>query len=59
MFIVSAAMDTVTEADLGLLLPELRFRVLFIKYAYSRTRAQVNRVKRSENGMIVDPVTLS
>jgi len=58
--IVSAAMDTVTEADLAIALARVG-GVGFIhkNMPIAEQAAQVNKVKRSENGMIADPVTLS
>src|SRR5262249_40883160 len=57
--IVSAAMDTVTEAALAIALArEGGIGVLHKNMAIEEQAAQVDRVKRSESGMIVDPVTL-
>ena len=58
--IVSAAMDTVTEADLAIALARVGgLGFIHKNMPISEQAAQVNRVKRSENGMISDPVTLS
>ena len=57
--IVSAAMDTVTEAELAIALArEGGIGVIHKNLSIRAQCAQVDRVKRSESGMIVDPVTL-
>ena len=57
--IVSAAMDTVTEAELAIALArEGGIGVIHKNLGIAEQCAQVDRVKRSESGMIVDPVTL-
>jgi IMP dehydrogenase len=57
--IVSAAMDTVTEAELAIALArEGGIGVIHKNLSIREQCAQVDRVKRSESGMIVDPVTL-
>ena len=58
--IVSAAMDTVTEARLAIALArEGGIGVLHRNLSISDQVAEVDKVKRSEAGMIVEPVTLS
>lgn len=58
--IVSAAMDTVTEGDLAIALARVGgLGFIHKNMPIVEQAAQVNRVKRSENGMISDPVTLS
>lgn len=58
--IVSAAMDTVTEADLAIAIARVGgLGFIHKNMPIPEQAAQVNRVKRSENGMISDPVTLS
>lgn len=58
--IVSAAMDTVTEGDLAIALARVGgLGFIHKNMPIAEQAAQVNRVKRSENGMISDPVTLS
>ncbi len=58
--IVSAAMDTVTEADLAIALARVGgLGFIHKNMTIAEQAAQVNSVKRSENGMIADPVTLS
>ncbi len=58
--IVSAAMDTVTEAELAIALARVGgLGFIHKNMPIAEQAAQVNRVKRSENGMIADPVTLS
>jgi IMP dehydrogenase len=57
--IVSAAMDTVTEARLAIALArEGGIGVLHRNLAIEDQVAEVDKVKRSEAGMIVEPVTL-
>src|ERR671934_1088680 len=57
--IVSAAMDTVTEARLAIALArEGGIGVLHRNLSIEAQVAEVDKVKRSEAGMIVDPVTL-
>ena len=57
--LVSAAMDTVTEASLAIALArEGGIGVLHKNLSIADQAAQVDRVKRSESGMIVDPFTL-
>jgi len=58
--IVSAAMDTVTEGDLAIAIARVGgLGFIHKNMPIAEQAAQVNRVKRSENGMIADPVTLS
>ncbi len=58
--IVSAAMDTVTEADMAIALARVGgLGFIHKNMPIAEQAAQVNKVKRSENGMISDPVTLS
>jgi len=57
---VSAAMDTVTEAHLAIAMARqggLGF--VHRNMSVERQTEEVDRVKRSESGMIVDPVTIS
>ena len=57
--IVSAAMDTVTEAELAIAIArEGGLGVIHKNLSIAEQSAQVDRVKRSESGMIADPVTL-
>ncbi|MBR3847197.1 MAG: IMP dehydrogenase, partial [Alistipes sp.] len=58
--IVSAAMDTVTEAPLAIALArEGGIGVIHKNMTIAEQAAHVRRVKRAENGMIYDPVTIS
>lgn len=58
--IVSAAMDTVTEAELAIALArEGGIGVIHKNMTIAQQAAQVRRVKRDENGMIYDPITIS
>jgi IMP dehydrogenase len=57
--IVSAAMDTVTEARLAIALArEGGIGIIHRNLPPAAQAAEVEKVKRSESGMIVDPVTL-
>jgi IMP dehydrogenase len=57
--IVSAAMDTVTEARLAIALArEGGIGILHRNLSIAEQAAEVDKVKRSESGMIVEPVTL-
>jgi IMP dehydrogenase len=57
--LVSAAMDTVTEAELAIALArEGGIGILHRNMSIERQAAEVDKVKRSESGMIIDPVTL-
>ncbi len=57
---VSAAMDTVTETPLGIALArEGGIGMLHKNMSIERQAEQVRKVKRSENGLIVDPITLA
>lgn len=57
--IISAAMDTVTEADLAIALAqEGGIGIIHKNMTIAQQAAQVRKVKRSESGMIIDPVTL-
>lgn len=57
--ILSAAMDTVTEADMAIALAqEGGMGVIHKNLSPTRQAEHVRRVKRAESGVIVDPVTL-
>ena len=57
--LLSAAMDTVTEATLAIALArEGGIGILHKNMSVEQQAEQVRRVKRSESGMIIDPVTL-
>jgi IMP dehydrogenase len=57
--IVSAAMDTVTEAKLAIAMAqEGGIGVLHKNMSIEQQAAEVLKVKRSENGMIINPITL-
>jgi IMP dehydrogenase len=57
--IVSAAMDTVTEARLAIALArEGGIGIVHRNLSIAEQVAEVDKVKRSESGMIVEPVTL-
>lgn len=57
--LLSAAMDTVTEANLAIALArEGGLGILHKNMSIDKQVEQVRRVKRSESGLITDPVTL-
>ena len=57
--VVSAAMDTVTEARLAIALArEGGIGIVHRNLSIEEQAAEVDKVKRSESGMIVEPVTL-
>jgi IMP dehydrogenase len=57
---VSAAMDTVSEAPLAIALArEGGISMLHKNMSIERQAEQVRKVKRSENGLILDPITLT
>ncbi len=56
---VAAAMDTVTEADMAIAMARSGgIGVLHKNMSIDRQAAEVDRVKRSESGMIMNPITL-
>src|SRR5580692_6109447 len=58
--IVSAAMDTVTESHLAIALAQQGgIGMIHRNMSIERQAEEVDRVKRSESGMIVDPITIS
>lgn len=58
--IMSAAMDTVTEAKLAIAIAQQGgIGVIHKNMSISEQALEVRKVKRSESGMILDPVTLS
>jgi IMP dehydrogenase len=57
--IVSSAMDTVTESHLAIALSQQGgIGVIHRNMPIERQAEEVDRVKRSESGMIVDPITI-
>src|SRR5262245_28025823 len=58
--LVSAAMDTVTESRLAIAMAQHGgLGVIHKNLSIADQASEVDRVKRSESGMIVDPITLS
>jgi IMP dehydrogenase len=57
--LISAAMDTVTEADMAIAMARAGgIGVIHKNMSVERQAAEVDRVKRSESGMIMNPITL-
>ena len=57
--LVSAAMDTVTESEMAIAMARAGgIGVLHKNMSVERQAAEVDRVKRSESGMILNPITL-
>ena len=57
--VVSAAMDTVTESRMAIAMAqEGGLGVLHKSMSIEQQAEKVKRVKRSESGMILDPITL-
>jgi IMP dehydrogenase len=58
--LVSAAMDTVTESELAIAMAQQGgLGVIHKNLSIDEQATEVDRVKRSESGMIVNPITLS
>ncbi len=58
--VVSAAMDTVTEAKMAIALArEGGIGIIHRAFPPDRQALEVDKVKKSESGMIVDPITVS
>ena len=58
--VLSAAMDTVTESRLAIAMAQLGgMGVIHKNLSITEQAAEIDRVKRSESGMIVNPITLS
>jgi IMP dehydrogenase len=58
--LVSAAMDTVTESEMAIAMARAGgIGVVHKNMSIDRQAAEVDRVKRSESGMILNPITLS
>ncbi|MFN8353792.1 MAG: IMP dehydrogenase [Spirosomataceae bacterium] len=58
--ILSAAMDTVTESDLAIAMAQSGgIGIIHKNMKIGRQAEEVRKVKRSESGMIIDPITLT
>ena len=58
--LVSAAMDTVTESEMAIAMARAGgIGVIHKNMSVDRQAAEVDRVKRSESGMILNPITLA
>ncbi|MFP4071130.1 MAG: IMP dehydrogenase [Desulfovibrionales bacterium] len=56
---ISAAMDTVTESDMAVSMARAGgLGIVHKNMAIDRQRLEVEKVKKSESGMIVDPITV-
>ena len=57
--LISAAMDTVTESRMAIALAQQGgLGIVHRNMTIERQAAEIDKVKRSESGMIVDPVTI-
>ncbi len=57
--LVSAAMDTVTESEMAIAMARAGgLGVIHKNMTIDRQASEIDRVKRSESGMILDPITL-
>ncbi|NWF75303.1 MAG: IMP dehydrogenase [Nitrospirae bacterium] len=57
--IISAAMDTVTEANLAIAIArEGGMGIIHRAMSPEKQKSEVDKVKKSESGMIVDPITI-
>ncbi|HKX45595.1 MAG TPA: IMP dehydrogenase [Planctomycetota bacterium] len=58
--LLSAAMDTVTESEMAIAMAQMGgLGVIHKNLSIDEQASEVDRVKRSESGMIVNPITLS
>ena len=58
--VMSSAMDTVTEAPMAIAIAQQGgIGVIHKNFSIAAQRDEVDKVKRSESGMIVDPVTMT
>jgi IMP dehydrogenase len=58
--LISAAMDTVTEHETAICMAQNGgIGIVHRNMAVERQAAEIDKVKRSESGMIVDPITMS
>jgi len=58
--IISAAMDTVTEADMAIAIArEGGIGIIHKNMTIAEQVKQIERVKKSESGMIIDPITVT
>lgn len=58
--VISAAMDTVTESEMAIAMAsEGGIGILHKNMTIAQQAAEVKKVKRSESGMIIDPITLT